>query len=362
MFRRPTSRGNFRFAIICALPLEYDAIYDSFDKIWENPEFGKADGDPNRYVTGRMADVAVVLVLLPEMGKVSAASASATLRLSYPNVDLALIVGICGAVPHLPNGTEVILGDVIISKYVVRYDLGRQYPDGFKAKKTVEDTLGRPNKETRVLSAQLETRSGRDELEAKAQKELQNLQEKVEATKYRGLYNYMGVAHDKLFNPSYRHKHQVATCDICNACCSSTDLVCEHAIESKCADIGCSESELISRDRLEEQKGSNERREAGLPALAIHVGGIGSADTVMKSGDMRDCLAKRERVIGFEMEGAGVWDELPSCIIIKGVCDYADSHKSKGWQEYAAATAASAAKALLRRYFTDNRPDRQVHG
>ncbi|OAQ59479.1 hypothetical protein VFPPC_10536 [Pochonia chlamydosporia 170] len=53
------------------------------------------------------------------------------------------------------------------------------------------------------------------------------------------------------------------------------------------------------------------------------------------------------------MEGAGVWDELPSCMIIKGVCDYADSHKSKGWQRYAAATAASTAKALLGKYFTN---------
>ncbi|KAF5610782.1 hypothetical protein F25303_14521, partial [Fusarium sp. NRRL 25303] len=47
------------------------------------------------------------------------------------------------------------------------------------------------------------------------------------------------------------------------------------------------------------------------------------------------------------MEGAGVWDILP-CIVIKGACDYADSHKSKVWQRYAAATAAACAKAFLR--------------
>jgi nucleoside phosphorylase len=66
----------------------------------------------------------------------------------------------------------------------------------------------------------------------------------------------------------------------------------------------------------------------------------------MKSGQHRDEIAKREKVIGFEMEGAGVWDNIP-CIIIKGVCDYADSHKNKSWQAYAAATGASAAKAFL---------------
>jgi nucleoside phosphorylase len=46
------------------------------------------------------------------------------------------------------------------------------------------------------------------------------------------------------------------------------------------------------------------------------------------------------------MEGAGVWHNVP-CIIIKGVCDYADSHKSKPWQAYAAATGASTAKAFM---------------
>jgi nucleoside phosphorylase len=66
----------------------------------------------------------------------------------------------------------------------------------------------------------------------------------------------------------------------------------------------------------------------------------------MKSGEHRDRLVQSESVIGFEMEGAGVWDNI-SCIIIKGVCDYADSHKNKAWQSYAAATGAAAAKAFL---------------
>jgi nucleoside phosphorylase len=46
------------------------------------------------------------------------------------------------------------------------------------------------------------------------------------------------------------------------------------------------------------------------------------------------------------MEGAGVWDNFP-CVVIKGVCDYADSHKNKEWQAYATATAAACMKAFL---------------
>jgi hypothetical protein len=36
-----------------------------------------------------------------------------------------------------------------------------------------------------------------------------------------------------------------------------------------------------------------------------------------------------------------------SCLVIRGICDYADSHKNKRWQPYAAATAAAYAKELL---------------
>jgi nucleoside phosphorylase len=39
-------------------------------------------------------------------------------------------------------------------------------------------------------------------------------------------------------------------------------------------------------------------------------------------------------------------DSFP-CLVIRGICDYADSHKNKAWQGYAAATAAAYAKDLV---------------
>lgn len=67
---------------------------------------------------------------------------------------------------------------------------------------------------------------------------------------------------------------------------------------------------------------------------------------------MRDVL-ERDRistalsgVLCFEMEAAGFMNNFP-CLVIRGICDYADSHKTKQWQPYAAATAASYAKELL---------------
>ena len=78
----------------------------------------------------------------------------------------------------------------------------------------------------------------------------------------------------------------------------------------------------------------------------ICFGLFASADTVVKSAKYRDELGQKHNAIGYEMEAAGIMNEGP-CIVIKGVSDYADLHKSKEWQPYAAATAASTFKAAL---------------
>jgi hypothetical protein len=164
-------------------------------------------------------------------------------------------------------------------------------------------------------------------------KYLKDLQKHVD-----GKWQYPGITQDRLFKASYRHKHYhqapAAPC-ICADCQSSGDPVCDEAFENDCSTVGCAGG-LVQRNRLN----------AETPNPLVHFGAVASADTVMKSGEHRDRLAKTEKVIGFEMEGAGLWDNLP-CVIIKGVCDYADSHKNKVWQDYAAATAASCAKAFL---------------
>lgn len=361
MVQGPSSRDGFHFAVICALPLEFDAVCDSLDEIWEEQDgkLGKAAGDSNYYTMGCMGNTPIVLLLLPGEGKVDAASAAASLRSSFNNLSTVFVVGTCGALPKLPDETEVLLGDVIISEFVVRYDFGSQYADEFKPKRSIEDMLGRPNKGTRSLNAQLKTQRYRDRLEDNAFKLLQQLQAKIRETKRRGKYDYPGAAHDKLFDPKYRHKHQDAdACGTCRACVSNADPVCEIALKLNCADLGCRNEYLIPRDRLREREAGS----MGNPLLVIHTGGVGSADTVMKSGDTRDRIARRDKIIAFEKEGAGVWDELPSCIIIKGVSDYADSHKPKGWEKYAAATAASTTKALLLHHLEDRQTKRHTGG
>lgn len=333
---RPQSRNRFETAIICALPLEFDAVEALFDETYDEfgaNAYGKQAGDPNWYRTGRIGSHNVVLTCLPEMGKASAASVASNLQMSFPRVRLGLLVGICGAVPFPSEQAEVILGDVIVSDKVVEYDLGKQYPDGFRRNAVVKETLGGPNRTIRSFLSGLKTRRMHDQLQEHTWKYQQSLR-----GHHGGKWQYPGTSQDQLFPADYRHKHYHqhpnSNC-LCADCHHSSDAVCEKALDLSCRKLGCMGS-LMQRNRLS----------ADSPKPCIHFGSMASADTVMKSGEHRDALAAREKVIGFEMEGAGIWDSLP-CVIIKGVCDYADSHKNKIWQNYAAATAASCAKAFL---------------
>lgn len=78
----------------------------------------------------------------------------------------------------------------------------------------------------------------------------------------------------------------------------------------------------------------------------VHYGLIASGDQVMKDANTRDYIARDLDILCFEMEAAGLMDELSS-LVIRGICDYCDSHKHRQWQEYASLTAAAYATALL---------------
>ncbi|KAK6515975.1 hypothetical protein TWF281_004565 [Arthrobotrys megalospora] len=79
----------------------------------------------------------------------------------------------------------------------------------------------------------------------------------------------------------------------------------------------------------------------------IHYGLIASGNQVIKNSEQRNAINKDlgGNVLCVEMEAAGLVD-FP-CIVIRGICDYADAEKRDDWQEYAAAVAAAYAKELL---------------
>ncbi|KAM3485216.1 hypothetical protein MY8738_001464 [Beauveria namnaoensis] len=80
----------------------------------------------------------------------------------------------------------------------------------------------------------------------------------------------------------------------------------------------------------------------------VHYGLIASANRLMKNAELRDQYANQRDILCFEMEAGGLNSHFP-CLVIRGICDYADTHKNQKWQGYAAMTAAAYAKDLLRR-------------
>ncbi len=86
----------------------------------------------------------------------------------------------------------------------------------------------------------------------------------------------------------------------------------------------------------------------------IRKGVIASGEKVIADAVIRDQIASGQRkILAVEMEGYGfsaaVWQSFQRVrhLVIRGICDLADSTKSDDWHSYAAAVAASFAKHLL---------------
>jgi hypothetical protein len=186
----------------------------------------------------------------------------------------------------------------------VQYDFGRMTELGFKRK----GTLNRP---PRGLGTAISLLKSQHLLENnKIPTYLPPDNSKLSSSSFR----QPNLNDDKLFKSEYVHVGDSETCE------------------------NCDPVNLIHR---------NPRPGTSANGPVIHYGNIGSGNGVVRSAKFRDDLAKREDVLCFEMEAAGIMNEFPS-IVIRGICDYADSHKNKEWQGYAAATAAAYAKELLR--------------
>ncbi|KAL7954959.1 nucleoside phosphorylase domain-containing protein [Trichoderma compactum] len=295
--RRPINREEFKIAIICALPLEYDAIYP----------YGTAPGDANTYTTGRIGDQNVVLALLQRMGRTSTAPAVASMKLSYTGLRQAFLVGICGGVPRVRDGSDIMLGD--------------RYPDGFIRKYTTTEAQ---SNDFRGFVVMAETMRGRNKLRQAASKLLNRLQDNADRSGYGTKYAYPGLSRDKPFESNYRHKHHESPSCVCKECHERTSPVCDEALSASCKDLDCSSKFLVSRARWIHSQGQQQDASTsnGAQMLAIHIGSVTSA---------------------------GIWDGVP-CLVIGGVSDCADSHKHSEWQDFAAATAAAATSALLMAY------------
>ncbi|GKZ98794.1 hypothetical protein AnigIFM60653_000128 [Aspergillus niger] len=274
---------DFTVAWICALPVEMAAAEALLDE--RLPDLPAQPHDNNTYTFGVFHGHRVVIACLPSgvYGTNSAAVIATEVRISFPSLRFGLMVGVGGGV----RDAGVQLGDVVVSKPSREYGGVIQYDYGKAIDGGEWEHTGMLNKPPTVLLTAI------SRLQAAHLQKPNRISESVSKV----------IA----INPGME------------------------------ATFGYPQS---SEDAL--RRGTTRLEQP----CGIHYGLIASGNKVIKDGKLRDEIAKKYGILCFEMEAAGLMDNFP-CLVIRGICDYADTHKKKDWQGYASLTAAAYAKELL---------------
>ncbi|KAK6518984.1 hypothetical protein TWF281_003675 [Arthrobotrys megalospora] len=290
---------------ICAIPIEAAAALAILDE--EHGQLSTASTDTNNYSFGRVGKHNVVIACLPSgrMGTVSAATVAIRMLSSFPALRFGLMVGIGGGAP---KSSDIRLGDIVVSQPtntsggVIQYDFGKTIENGRFIR--TGSLNGPPPILLNALSA----------LKAVNPADLGNkISDTVRGVRDRDDRFYY-PEQDRLFRADYDH------------------IASEGCLDDPCAE--CCPSQEVKRPV----------RKNDHPY--IHYGLIASGNQVIKNGITRDKISDETGIVCFEMEAAGLMNDFP-CLVIRGICDYSDTHKNKQWQPYAALVAAAYARELL---------------
>ncbi|KAL2843938.1 hypothetical protein BJY01DRAFT_248401 [Aspergillus pseudoustus] len=302
------THGDYTVGWISALAEEMAAARAMLDQ--EHPSLPQDfKTDNNNYILGRIGSHNVVLACLPSgvSGTTSAAIVANRMRSTFQNLRFGLMVGIGGAAPSEMD--DIRLGDVVVGvphgrwSGVVQYDFGKTIEEG---KLRITSALNRAP--DILLTAVSKLTSQHFLLGHKIELYLQKMIEQYPRLKTD--FSHPGAKNDVLYQTNYSHASKSRECSSCDG----------------------------TRTVLRKARHSNEP--------VIHYGLIASGNQVMKDAVTRDRLKQDLDILCFEMEAAGLVDDFP-CLVIRGISDYADSHKNDQWRYYAAATAAAYAKELL---------------
>ncbi|KAL6837604.1 hypothetical protein V8C40DRAFT_230380 [Trichoderma camerunense] len=307
------NRNDYTIGWICALSTEQIAAEEFLDKEHQAPD-DIPPTDSNHYTLGSIGKHNIAIAVLPdgEYGIASAANVATNLLRSFPNTRIGLLVGIGGGAPSEKH--DIRLGDVVVSAAsangggVFQYDFGKTIQgENFQT----TGFLNMPPTVLRTAISSLRTQHKRKGHQL--EEEIDNVLKKNK--RLRREFGRPQADNDRLFRPDVVHN------------------------PGDCA-LTCAQDEsnlIMRRKRIEDEEDN----------LAIHYGLIASANQLMKDASIRDKLSTEKDVLCFEMEAAGLVNHFP-CLVIRGICDYSDSHKNKEWQGYAAMTAAAYAKDLIR--------------
>lgn len=313
------THNEYTVGWVCALPKEQTAATAMLDQ--RHGDLPKPANDSNTYTLGSIGKHNVVIACLPKghIGNSPAATVAAQMVSTFPSVRFGLMVGIGGGIPP-----KVRLGDVVVSTPfgsfpgVVQWDLGKAKDGGF------ERTGSLNNPPVSLLTALAKLETEHELVGSQIPEYLDQMKQKW--PRLAAKYLRSDSLEDILFTADYSHVYQTTTEDHVssgNSYESEEEESCQH----------CDKTKIIKRKPRD---------------MRVHYGLIASGNQVIKSAIFRDQLNKDlgKSLLCIEMEAAGLMNNFP-CVVIRGICDYADSHKNKDWQEYAAAVAAAFAKELL---------------
>ncbi|KAF2189292.1 hypothetical protein K469DRAFT_62625 [Zopfia rhizophila CBS 207.26] len=308
--------ARYSIGWIAPLPLELKAAKAVLDE-----DHGDIHVDGYIYHGGEIGKHNIVMAVQSKMGTDAASDLAARMSAAFRNIEYFVVVGIGGGVPNYgPSGAQslIVLGDVVVSfpkgHYggVIRYDFGAWTKEG--QLETMSHTNSPPDSLLSAVNALDASHSMAPG--TKIPTFLQEMRTKIHVDE-RQNFEDQGAEQDRLFREDYSHPNKNVGCENC----------CD-----------------LSRSHMRQSRGIGAARWTDTPK--IHYGNIASSNQLQISASTRDRLHEELGVICFEMEGAGVIQKHP-CLVIRGICDYSDSHKNKKWQPYAAATAAAYAKELL---------------
>jgi nucleoside phosphorylase len=345
-------REEYTVGWVCALPIELAAAQEMLDDEHDTPSRDVPDArdarDTNIYTCGRISEHNVVIACLPtgRIGRKSAASVASRMQSTFTSIRFGLMIGIGGGVPS--DKADIRLGDVVVSTPhkthggVVQYDFGKTTPTESSPMVNIGD-LSSEEKDTElgdvVVDSLHETHDGSAQddfskatptgfqrtgslnappnilLHAVAELKERLRRGKATMPEYISRLEALPIFRRKMAGPDVLFQREY-----------------DHEGGETCAD--CDEIHAVSR-------------EARAQEVAVHYGTIASGNQIMRSATERDRLsAEIGGILCIEMEAAGLMNSFP-CLVVRGICDYTDSHKNQKWQAYAAGTAAAYAKELL---------------
>ncbi|KGO75414.1 Nucleoside phosphorylase [Penicillium italicum] len=322
------THNDYAVGWMCALFEEQTAAIAMLDR--EHPDLPTPPEDPNTYTLGSIGEHNIVIACLPEgrTGNNAAATFATQMARTFPSIRIGLMVGIGGGIP-----SKVKLGDVVVSipidQYpgVVQWDFGT-YEDGGKFKRT--GALNRPP--SVLLTAATKMRS-RDRLNKNTL--LPQYLEEMGKRWPDLVPEYSEPPSSELANSQKEvHMLQSVFSDKWDMIQALFGYLLGRQILAP-TDAG---GKPIQLNQAPKQQG----------AVDVHYGLIASGNRVIKDAKSRDSVNENlgGKVLCVEMEAAGLMNDFP-CIVIRGICDYADKRKNDEWQPHAAAVAAACAKALL---------------